>query len=312
MTRYALTIFLSAFLLFQVQPLIAKYILPWFGGTPAVWTTCMLFFQMLLLVGYAYAHVTSWRLTPRTQAIVHSVLLCVSALFLPIIPSVEWKPTDGDLPTVRILVLLAATVGFPYLLLSTTGPLLQKWFSRTHPGSSPYRLYALSNVGSLLALVSYPLVFEPYLRLGVQANSWSWGYGVFALMCGWCAWRAFPDSESEASPQAALLKTQDTAGQSTENIDETIKSPGGFRIIMWLGLAMVPSVMLLATTNQMCQEVAVVPFLWVLPLSLYLISFIICFDSDLWYVRSVWGLALIAASMAGCYSLYQGIDLSFE
>ncbi|MCH7687998.1 MAG: hypothetical protein IH899_15190, partial [Planctomycetes bacterium] len=306
-----MTIFLSAFLLFQVQPLIAKFILPWFGGTPAVWTTCMLFFQMMLLVGYAYAHLTSTWLTPRMQAVLHSVLLAVSLLFLPIIPNPDWKPTDADWPAVRIILLLAVTVGIPYLLLSTTGPLLQKWFSRTHPGTSPYRLYSLSNVGSLLALVSYPFVFEPSLRLGMQAYFWSFGFGLFTVLCGLCVWLAFPKNDLEPVSIASKKNSAETAEFSARNETESIEPPTRFRILMWLGLAAVPSVMLLATTNQMCQEVAVVPFLWVLPLSLYLISFIICFDNDIWYVRPVWGLLLVVASLAACYSLYEGIDLPF-
>ncbi|MCH7987807.1 MAG: ferrichrome ABC transporter permease, partial [Planctomycetes bacterium] len=245
MIRYALTIFLSAFLLFQVQPLIAKFILPWFGGTPAVWTTCMLFFQMTLLVGYAYAHLTSSWLTPRTQAIVHSVLLAVSLYFLPIIPNEQWKPTDGDLPAVRIILLLAATVGIPYLLLSTTGPLLQKWFSRTHPGTSPYRLYSLSNVGSLLALISYPFVFEPAMRLGLQAYLWSYGFGLFTVLCGLCVWLAFPRKDLEPVSIASMENTAATAASSAQTKPASIEPPSRFRILMWLGLAMVPSVMLL-------------------------------------------------------------------
>ena len=158
MILYALTIFLSAFLLFQVQPLIGKYILPWFGGTPAVWTTCMLFFQVVLLAGYAYAHATGRALSSRKQATLHLMLLVVSLALLPIIPSgAFWKPEGPEHPVFRILLLLLATIGAPYFLVSTTGPLLQDWFSRTNHGRSPYRLYALSNVGSLLALATYPL-----------------------------------------------------------------------------------------------------------------------------------------------------------
>ena len=160
MLPFALTIFTGAFLLFQVQPLIGKYILPWFGGGPGVWTTCLLFFQLLLLSGYAYAHVLSRYLKPRTQAIVHAVLLVAALASLPITPSDAWKPNPGDDPAWRILALLTASLGLPYLVLSATGPLLQEWFRRSAPGASPYRLYALSNVGSLLALVSYPFYFE--------------------------------------------------------------------------------------------------------------------------------------------------------
>src|SRR5262245_21723282 len=159
---YALTIFIGAFLLFQVQPLIGKYILPWFGGGPGVWTTCMLFFQVVLLGGYAYAHFTSQRLKPRAQAALHLALLVAALGLLPITPGDSWKPRGGGNPTLDILTLLTASLGLPYFVLSSTGPLLQHWFSRTTPARSPYRLYALSNAGSLLALVSFPFLFEPH------------------------------------------------------------------------------------------------------------------------------------------------------
>ena len=187
MAAYALTIFTGAFLLFQVQPLIGKYILPWFGGGPGVWTTCMLFFQVLLLGGYAYAHFTSRWLKPRTQAIVHLVLLAAALALLPITPGDSWKPHGGGNPTLQILALLAASLGLPYFVLSATGPLIQQWFSRARPGTSPYRLYALSNVGSLLALVSYPFFFETHFTRKTQAGLWAWGLVAYVLCCGFCA-----------------------------------------------------------------------------------------------------------------------------
>src|SRR5438094_8560875 len=162
MLPYALTIFTGAFLLFQVQPLIGKYILPWFGGGPGVWTTCMLFFQVALLAGYVYAHVTTRWLKPRGQILLHLLLLVAALALLPIPPADSWKPRGGGNPTLQILALLTASLGLPYFVLSSTGPLMQQWFSRTNPGVSPYRLYALSNAGSLLALVSFPFVFEPH------------------------------------------------------------------------------------------------------------------------------------------------------
>src|SRR5512144_1457280 len=175
MAAYALTIFTGASLLFQVQPLIGKYILPWFGGGPGVWTTCMLFFQVLLLGGYAYAHFTTRWLRPRTQAVVHLVLLAAALALLPITPNDAWKPNGGGNPTLQILALLAASLGLPYFVLSSTGPLIQQWFSRAQPGRSPYRLYALSNVGSLLALVTYPFIVESYLTRHTQATIWGCG-----------------------------------------------------------------------------------------------------------------------------------------
>ena len=188
MVLYAVTIFLSAFLLFQVQPLIARMILPWFGGTAAVWTVCMLFFQLLLLGGYVYSHAYVSRRIPARRA-VHVVLLVLAAATLPLAAAAPWKPSGGDDPTWRILGLLAASVGLPYFVLSTTGPLVQAWHARSHAGATPYRLFALSNLGSMLALLSYPLLVEPTLALGRQAAIWSAGFVAFALLCGLLAWR---------------------------------------------------------------------------------------------------------------------------
>ena len=182
-------IFLSAFLLFEVQPIIAKTILPWFGGTSAVWSTCMLFFQMVLLLGYLYAHWLNRGLAPRRQARVHTVLLLASLVALPIVPSASWKVTGVGQPSLRILALLAVTVGLPYFLLSSTSPLLQAWYARTHKEGLPYRLFALSNFASMLALLSYPLLIEPTLPTRMQAWVWSGAYVVFALFCAATAWR---------------------------------------------------------------------------------------------------------------------------
>src|SRR3954447_24838467 len=177
------TILVSAFLLFQVQPLICKVILPWFGGSPAVWSTCMLFFQALLFGGYAYAHLSERYLGPRVQGAVHLGLILVALAALPILPGLGWKPLDGSDPTWRILGLLTASVGLPYFLLSSTGPLVQAWFGRAYSGTSPYRLYALSNVGSLAALISYPFLFEPAFGVDTQARLWSWAFVVFSASC---------------------------------------------------------------------------------------------------------------------------------
>src|ERR1700730_14151867 len=190
MVLYAFTILVSAFLLFQVQPVIAKIILPWFGGSAAVWTTCLLFFQMVLLLGYLYAHAVVRYLKPRVQMVVHGALLLVSAVALPVYPNVAWKPTGTEEPTLAILRLLAVTVGLPYFLLSTTGPLLQAWYARRFKGSMPYRLYALSNAGSMFALISYPVLFEPNMTTHQQAWMWSAGYGLFIAVCGFTAMRS--------------------------------------------------------------------------------------------------------------------------
>lgn len=279
---YATTIFVSAFLLFQVQPIISKFILPWFGGTPAVWTTCMVFFQSVLFAGYLYAHLSQTFLKPWAQALVHAALICAALLMLPIQPSSEWKPTAGEAPTFHILLLLGATVGLPYFVLSSTGPLLQAWFSKACPGRSPYRLYALSNLGSLLALLSFPFYVEPRFALASQVTFWSLGFVVFGVICAWgamAAWRA-SNRQSECSTAA----TTDTAATAP---------PERGHVLLWLALPALASLMLLATTNHVCQDVAVIPFLWVLPLSLYLLSFIICFDHPRWYWRRTYATAAI-------------------
>jgi hypothetical protein len=276
MFAFVLAIFLSAFLLFQVQPIIARYILPWYGGSPAVWTTCMLFFQVGLLAGYTYAHVlvSLCRNKPRRQIGIHLVLLLLTCVLLPIIPGDHLKP-DGMAasPTTGIVLLLLQTVGLPYMIISATGPLLQNWFSEAYDGRSPYRLYAVSNAGSLLGLLSYPFLFEPNLGLGQQAWAWSGGYCVAAVLVGYCAWQFVKRSQPVTEMLNADVQQQHTS-----------KPRLGDRLL-WVAFAAGGSILLLAITNQMCQDVAVVPFLWVLPLSLYLLTFIISFDHARWYLR---------------------------
>lgn len=276
---FLLTVFLSAFLLFQVQPLISKTILPWFGGSPAVWTTCMLFFQVILSAGYVYAHLLASKLSGRAQGLLHAAVLIAAVCTLPVNPDASWKPDVGDNPVPSILLLLSVTVGLPYFALSATGPLLQSWFLRAVPGKIPYRLYALSNAGSLLALLSYPFLFEPLFTTGVQGSLWSWSFVAFAAVCAGCGLIVARRPEADATSESAA-----------EN--ETAKSPAATDILLWFSLAAVPSTMLLATTNQICADIAVVPFLWVLPLSLYLLTFILCFDSDRWYSRRIFGVGL--------------------
>ena len=283
---YAFTIFVSAFLLFQVQPIIAKMILPWFGGGAAVWTTCMLFFQLLLVGGYLYAHWTTRSLSARTQAIVHGVLLAVAAVALPIIPDATWKPLGDADPGLYILGLLAVTVGLPYFVLSTTGPLVQVWFSRANHGAMPYRLYALSNVGSMLALLTYPIAVEPWLPTRAQAFGWSGAFVVFAIACGVLAWRSRGAAWEVTAGAPAEAAARPTAG----------------RYLLWAALAGTASVLLLAFTSQLSQNVAPIPFIWVLPLALYLLSFILTFDGRGWYSRKVY-LPLAAAGLVGVTAL---------
>lgn len=308
-----MTIFLSAFLLFQVQPLIGKAILPWFGGTPAVWMTCMLFFQVALLLGYAYAHWLVARLGPRAQGLVHAGLLLATLAVLPLAPSAAWKPETAADPTLRILLLLALTVGLPFGVLASTGPLLQAWFARRHPGRSPYRLYALSNAGSLLGLLTYPFLVEPTLRLVDQMRLWSLGHAAFVALClGWAlrlvrARAVVGGAVAGRAAGAATPSVRDGAPDAAHpSAGRGGTRPDPFTVGVWLLLSASASAMLLATTNQICQNVASVPFLWILPLSIYLLTFILCFDGDRWYRRDVVGWLVAAAFVATPLALVFG------
>jgi len=273
------TIFLSALLLFDVEPLIGRYVLPWFGGGPAVWTTCLLFFQFILLAGYAYAHWTTAHLPIRAQAAVHLLLLIAAILFLPAIPADKWKPIDPNFPISRILLLLLVTIGCPFFLLSSSAPLLQSWLVRVRGAHSPYRLYALSNTGSLLALLSYPFVIEPLLGRRLQAIWWAYGFVLFATLCGFCALMLVRNNERR------LLHTGAAHTASA--------APTVFARIATLVFPAIASVLLLGTTNTLTQDVAPVPLLWVLPLVVYLLSFILSFEHARWYRRDLSGGLLI-------------------
>jgi precorrin-6B methylase 2 len=286
---FGLTVFAGAFLLFLVQPLIAKFVLPWFGGSPAVWTACMLFFQVLLVAGYGCAHLGVRGLSPRRQVVVYLLLLAVALALLPITPGAQWRPPDAAHPTARILLLLAACLGLPYLALATAAPLMQSWFSRSHPGASPYRLYALSNAGSFVALVSYPFAVEPHLSRQAQAGWWSAGLGAFAVGAAWCGATVWRRTGSDAPSAPAVPAPAPTPADR----------------VLWLLLPACGVALLLAVTNEICQEIAVVPFLWVLPLALYLLTFVIAFDGARWYRRALW-LPVMAVALGGVLWLIAG------
>jgi hypothetical protein len=286
MILYAITIFLSAFLLFQVQPLIAKIILPWFGGSAAVWAAAMLFFQLILLAGYAYSHAVIRYLRPKMQAVVHGSLLLVSCALLPILPSPSWKPEAAGDPTLRILGLLAATIGLPYFLLSSTSPLLQAWYVRRSGSGMPYRLFALSNFGSMLALLSFPFLVEPRLTSREQAFSWSGAYVAFAALCAFAAWSS-------------------RAGKGmTESEDKSADRPAISEMVLWVALAACASTLLVSVTNHLSQNVAPIPFLWVVPLALYLLTFILAFESDRIYQRWLFLPLLIPALGGMAYMIW--------
>lgn len=300
---YAAAIFVSAFLLFQIQPLISKRILPWFGGTPAVWTTCLLFFQTVLFAGYAYAHWSNNRLGPRQQAFVHAALIVLALVLMHALPSESWEPTGAERPIPRILLILAMSIGLPYFVLSATGPLLQAWFARTFPGRIPYRLYALSNIGSLLALASYPFFFEPKFNLSGQAQLWTAGFVIYAALCVYIAWRI--STAGQAAPDKSHRR------QAKPDLQEP---PRAYTYAFWLTLAAFASVVLIATTNHISTDIPVMPLLWIAPLALYLITFIIAFDRPTWYRRVPVALLAIGSIYAAAvtHRFIAGRSLSYE
>ena len=282
--RFAVPIILGAFLLFHVQPIMGRFILPWFGGSAAAWSACLLFFQVGLLAGYAYAYgLTRW-LPPRFQGWVDLALMAGTLLFLPIIPADAWKPNPSGSPVGQLLLVLAGTVGLPYFLAASTSPLLQHWLAWSTGGRSPYRLFAASNAAALLGIVSYPAVIEPALGLRAQAVAWSALYAAFVATRGWCAVRVILAGRPAGSREPV---------QDRSEPEELASRPTPERIVLWVALPAAASAMLLATTNQLSQEVASFPFLWVFPLSLYLLSFVICFDHERWYDRRVFAPLLV-------------------
>lgn len=279
MLIYAVTVFLSAFLLFQIQPVIGKWILPSFGGSAAVWTTCMLFFQVVLLLGYVYSDWSVRRLTPRRQVALHLGLLVVSMLALAWRPDVIAAGSGGEIPILRILALLWVSIGIPYFTLATTTPLIQAWYAQGHQTALPYRLFALSNLASILALLAYPVLVEPYLPIRRQFQAWGWAYFLFALFCLWSALRNKPMSAGHPAAEA-------------DGLDSASRKPGRGVQLVWMALAACASVLLLAITNHLTQNVAPMPFLWVLPLGVYLLSFVLCFDGTRWINKAWWRILI--------------------
>ena len=273
-----------------MQPIIAKQILPWFGGSAGVWTTCLVFFQSVLLAGYAYADATM-RLGARRQAMVHVALLVVSLACLPILASSDWKPQGDEEPVLRILLLLGATIGLPYFLLSTTTPLLQAWYWRRFRTVVPYRLFALSNLASLLALLGFPALFEPVFDLKTLGWAWSFLFAGFALLCAGTAWLSL--NGHEAAQKSAPPAPMPLAPQ-----------------LQWLLFAAMGSVMLLAVTNHITQNLPSVPFLWVMPLALYLVTFILAFDHPRWYLRRAFIVGLMVLAPVMAYAI-PSLDLGF-
>ena len=270
-----MTIFLSAALLFVLEPMFAKMALPLLGGSAAVWTTCIAFFQVTLLAGYAYAHLSAKLLGKRQQIGVHALVLLAALAVLPIHVPAGWTPPLDPNPVGWLLLLLLVAVGLPFFALSATAPLLQEWFARSgHPSSGdPYFLYAASNSGSLLGLLSYPFVLEPLLRLSEQSRVWAWGYRLFVLMVGaslLLAWRILHDRTSLAGMPRLSTRIESVAASN----DGT---PSSCLRLRWLALAFVPSSLMLGVTTALTTDIPAIPLFWVIPLALYLLSFVLVF-----------------------------------
>ena len=287
MVLYSITIFLGSFLLFQVQPLLGKQLIPHFGGSPEVWTTCMLFFQTALIAGYAYAHALTF-LGKRAQAFLHLLLLGVALLFLP--PDLTARLTDAgtESPVTTIIRLLTTTVGLPFILLSASAPLIQYWFMQGRPTCSPWKLYALSNTGSLLALLSYPVLFEPRMEIGGQIRLWGWGFVLYLVLCAIGLSRSLLQGGTSALPEEMAGEPEMISVAQSGNL--SVRDA-----LFWFACSACGSATLLAITNQICQQVATVPFLWVLTLAAYLATFIACFGSRRVYSLPMRGLFVVVA-----------------
>ena len=287
---FALTIFCSAFLLFQIQPMISKYILPWFGGSPAVWTTAMLFFQCLLFAGYVYAHVLTRLSSRRLQSIIHIALIFSGALLAAnILPQAQWKPSGEELPALQVLIILAVSIGAPYFCLATTGPLLQHWFSHTSAAKSVYRLYAVSNIGSFAALISFPYLFEPFFNLDQISRWWSLGFYVFFLMC-------IPLAMGLGQSVTPMMNTNNRTINIEVQAEITV-----FKRLGWIFLPALASLVFIATTDQVSHNIAPEPSLWITTLGIYLLTFILTFDHPRWYrpVPTVFFLLIVLCVTAG-------------
>lgn len=296
MLLFAVSSFLSSFLLFQIQPMIGKFILPWFGGTPAVWSTAMLLFQLLLIIGYAYGYWLTGYVKAQRQAVVHVALIAFALLLLilfsltwesPVTPDASWKPENVSSPIFDIFKLLTVSVGLPYFILASNAPLMQAWFTRFTSGRSYARLYALSNLGSLLGLLAYPILIEPSLSIQAQGWIWAGGFMVFGTLAAWIAVAQSRYTSDPAQPRAGPVSTTD--------------GPSFALISLWIILSATGSSFLLSVTNQITQEVAVIPFLWVLPLALYLVSFILTFSGKRGYHRGFYAVLFL---LSGALTLF--------
>ncbi len=297
---------LAGFLLFLVEPMMGKYILPWFGGSASTWTVCLLFFQSALLVGYFYALAISERLPLRVQAFLQLALLATAVLLLPIQPADSWKPADASAPVARILAILTVSVGLPYAVLATTSPLLQRWVSLIDPSFRVTRYFAISNLGSFLGLLSFPFLVEPNATSAQQTLGWSYAFGAYALCFATCAvllaaHRSWVSKAKPHEPPCAAVPapTPDPNGSA----HRAVVLGMGSDVIVWIAWATGGTVLLLSSTNLVTEWITVVPLLWIVPLALYLLSFVLVFASTSYYRREIYlPLFLILA----CSSLFIG------
>jgi len=290
--KFLISIFLSSFLLFQIQPILAKMALPFFGGGAAIWTACMLFFQLFLLLGYLYSHCLTKISSLNHQVIIHSTLIGISLFFLPISPFVGEPSYEWGMPQLEIIFSLLIDIGFPYFLLSSTAPLIQKWYSIIPENTNPYRLYSLSNLGSLLALLSYPLLIEPVLNTDSQSDIWSIGYAAFAVFMFLTGYQIY--GKKFNNPKTI---------SNNESLEKPLASGN---ILLWLLFSAASVILMVSTTSAMTQNIPPTPFLWVLPLCIYLLTYIICFNNDKWYIRKYWFIAFAACSFAAILMFYLG------
>ncbi len=288
---FAISVFGSAFLIFLVQPMVGKHILPWFGGVPAVWMLCLCFFQLALFAGYGYAHLLVRRVPVRRQLPLHAALFLAALIALPVLPDAAWKPVGGAPPGAHILAMLAANVGLPFVLLAATGPLLQAWYALAFPGRSPYALYAVSNAGSLLALLAYPFVVEPNLALSTTARAWSWGFALCGLAILGCAWLA------SGSPSTGASRTHADPGGAAHSRSSAADA------LVWIGLPACAVVAFMGVTNELCLDTASLPFLWIVPLTTYLLTFVLSFGFPRSYRRGLF--AILSAIAIGALTWFR-------
>ena len=289
---FLITIFISSFLLFQVQPIIAKMALPYFGGGAAIWTACMLFFQLFLSLGYLYSHTLSKIKKVNQQIAIHSGFIILSLITMPIGQLNSDFLLASQTPQINIIISLFIAIGLPYFLLSATAPLIQKWYSLNPTNNQPYRLYALSNLGSLLALLSYPFVIEPNLDTTLQSTIWGYGYYLFMISILFCSFKLFKFNY--------ILENQSSD-----------KTPYNYKCVcLWLGLSACSVILMMATTSAMTINIPPTPFLWILPLCIYLLTYIICFNNPQWYIQKFWFTCFSCSSFAGTFLFFVGIQFS--